>query len=146
MVILKGEIVTMDVTNQNRPKPVRPLPPMKDLSTNEILEVLQKQIPPLLSNRAMTELLIRQNQQIIDLSKRISMLEEKTLKKTGRKKKDFYFNGRLLTDQDIVYYVDNEFISIYKLEKDVEAGKNQLRNRYKKEKQRQILERQVKDQ
>lgn len=136
----------MDVTNQNRPKPVRTIPPMKDLSTEKILEILQNQLPPTLNNRAITELILRQNQQILELSKRISVLEEKTLKKSGRKKKDFYFNGRLLTDQDIVYYVDNEFISIYKLEKDVGAGKNQLRNRYKKEKQRQKLERQVKDQ
>jgi len=81
---------------------------------------------------------------IVDLQKRVAFLEEKTLKKAGRKKKVFYFNEQELTDEYIVFLIDYDYITISKLEKDVNAGKNVLRNRYKKAKKKQQLERQVK--
>lgn len=81
---------------------------------------------------------------IEDLQKRVAFLEEKTLKKAGRKKKVFYFNGQELTDEYIVFLIDYDYITISKLEKDVNAGKNVLRNRYNKAKKKQQLERQVK--
>lgn len=80
---------------------------------------------------------------IEDLQKRVAFLEEKTLKKAGRKKKVFYFNGQELTDEYIVFLIDFGYISISRLEKDVNAGKNVLRNRYNKAKKKQQLERQV---
>ena len=81
---------------------------------------------------------------IEELEKRITFLEEKTLKKAGRKKQTFYFNFQELTDDYLVYLIDNDYITISKLEKDVNAKKNVLRNRYNKAKKRQQLERQVK--
>ncbi len=49
-----------------------------------------------------------------------------------------------LTDEYLVYLVDYEYYdNINRLEKAVGAGKNQLRNRYKKAKEKQQLERQV---
>lgn len=81
---------------------------------------------------------------IVDLQKHVAFLEEKTLKKAGRKKKVFYFNEQELTDEYIVFLIDYDYITISKLEKDVNAGKNVLRNRYKKAKKKQQLERQVK--
>ena len=81
---------------------------------------------------------------ITDLQKRVAFLEEKTLKKAGRKKKVFYFNEQELTDEYIVFLIDYDYISISKLEKDVNAGKNVLRNRYNKAKKKKQLERQVK--
>lgn len=79
-----------------------------------------------------------------DLQKRVTFLEEKTLKKAGRKKKVFYFNDQELTDEYIVFLIDYDYITISKLEKDVNAGKNVLRNRCNKAKKKQQLERQVK--
>ena len=81
---------------------------------------------------------------IVDLQKRVAFLEEKTLKKAGRKKKVFYFNEQELTDEYIVFLIDYDYITISKLERDVNAGKNVLRNRYNKAKKKQQLERQVK--
>lgn len=81
---------------------------------------------------------------IVDLQKRVAFLEEKTFKKAGRKKKVFYFNEQELTDEYIVFLIDYDYITISKLEKDVNAGKNVLRNRYNKAKKKQQLERQVK--
>ena len=79
-----------------------------------------------------------------NLQKRVAFLEEKTLKKAGRKKKAFNFNGQELTDEYIVFLIDYDYITISKLEKDVNAGKNVLRNRYNKAKKKLQLERQAK--
>ena len=81
---------------------------------------------------------------ITRLEKRVAFLEAKTLKKAGRKKQTFYFNSQELTDEYLVYLIDYDYITISKLEKDVNAGKNQLRNRYNTAKKKQQLERQVK--
>lgn len=86
----------------------------------------------------------RKNKLIADLEKRVSFLESKTLKKAGRKKKTFNFDGKELTDDYLVYLIDYDLATIGKLEKIVGAGKNVLRNRYKKAKRKLLLERQVK--
>lgn len=47
-----------------------------------------------------------------------------------------------MTDKELVYLIDYEYYdSIGKLEREVGAGKNQLRNRYNKAKKRQKIER-----
>lgn len=79
-----------------------------------------------------------------DLTKRLALLEEKTLKKSGRKRQTFYFNFQELTDDLLLHLIDTMHMTISELEKDVNAGKNQLRNRYNKAKKKQQLERQVK--
>lgn len=72
-----------------------------------------------------------------ELTKRIAFLKEKTLKKPGRKRQTFYLNGTELTDEELLYLIDYEYYdSIGKLEKDVGAGKNQLRNHYNKVKEK----------
>lgn len=81
---------------------------------------------------------------VANLEKRVAFLEEKTLKKAGRKKKTFNFDGKELTDDYLVYLIDYDLATIGKLEKIVGAGKNVLRNRYNKAKKKQQLERQVK--
>jgi len=48
-----------------------------------------------------------------------------------------------LTDEYLEYLIDDDYISISKLEKDVGAGKNQLRNRYNKRKRLQKLQKEV---
>ena len=81
---------------------------------------------------------------VANLEKRVAFLEEKTLKKAGRKKQTYNFDGKELTDDYLVYLIDYDLATIGKLEKIVGAGKNVLRNRYNKAKKNQQLERQVK--
>ena len=75
--------------------------------------------------------------------RRLSVLEEKAAKKVGRKRQRFYFNEQALTDDDIVYYVDNGFMTIPELEKDVGAKKNQIRNRYNRRKKQLAIEKNI---
>lgn len=74
---------------------------------------------------------------------RVSVLEENAAKKVGRKRQTFYFNQQELTDDDIVYYVNNGFMTIPELEKDVGAKKNQLRNRYNRRKKQLAIEKNI---
>ena len=83
-------------------------------------------------------------QTVADLTKRIANLEKKTLQKPGRPRWEFYVNDKLLDDDYLMYLIDYGYYdSISALEKDVGAGKNQLRNRYNKVKEKQRLERKV---
>ena len=87
----------------------------------------------------------RKDKSIAELNKRILRLEEKTLKKAGRHKQSFQYEGKELTDDYIVYLIDyGYFDSIGHLEREVGAGKNQLRNRYNKAKRNQKIERSIK--
>lgn len=83
-------------------------------------------------------------QTVSELTKRISYLEQKTLQKPGRKRREFYVDGRELTDEYLMQLIDEGYYdSISKLEKSIGAGKNQLRNRYNKAKEKLRLERKV---
>ena len=112
----------------------KPLPEMSDeelsklLASNSNYNVL---IPALIESNK------RKYKIIAELIQRIDILESKTLKKTGRKRHTFFFNGQELTDEYLEYLIDYDYITIRKLEKDVGAGKNQLRNRYNKRKRLQ---------
>lgn len=53
-------------------------------------------------------------------------------KKCGRKAQTFSVNGKILDDDYLAYLIDNEFYTIRRLEKEVKAGKNQLRRRYER--------------
>ena len=76
---------------------------------------------------ALIEANLRKDKIIAELTKRVTFLEVRTLIKAGRPKTRFYFNGQELTDEYLVYLIDYDYITIRKLEKDVGAGKNQLR-------------------
>lgn len=83
-------------------------------------------------------------QTVSQLTKRIAYLEQKTLQKPGRPRREFYVNGQELTDEYLMQLIDEGYYdSISRLEKDVRAGKNQLRNRYNKAKEKLRLERKV---
>lgn len=91
-------------------------------------------------DKAITEL----TQTVADLTKRIANLEKKALQKPGRPRREFYVNDKLLDDDYLMYLIDYGYYdSISKLEKELHAGKNQLRNRYNKAKEKQQLERKV---
>lgn len=132
--------------NQTTPK-TKPINQMTDQELAEFLRNTRNRDNALLALREanfrkdkILNELIKAN---ADLTKRLAFVEEKTLKKAGRKKQTFYFNSQELTDEYLVYLIDYDYITISKLEKDVNARKNVLRNRYNKAKKKQQLERQV---
>lgn len=128
-------------------RPLLPMPfpkPLKEMTDEELTKLLTGKFNYNVLIPALIEANLRKDKQIADLTKRIAFLEEKTLKKAGRKRQTFYLNGTELTDEELVYLIDYEYYdSISKLEKDVGAGKNQLRNRYNKAKEKLRLERKV---
>ena len=79
------------------------------------------------------------------MSKRVAFLEDKALKKAGRPKTRFYLNGQELTDEELLYRIDHQYFTIRELEKEVGAGKNQLRNRYNKAKKEEKLKKEESD-
>ena len=123
-------------------KPLRPMPfpkPLKEMTDEELTKLLTcsrnyNVIIPIL-----IEVNMRQERAITELTKRITFLEDKTLKKAGRPKVRFEVNGQELTDDYLIYLIDYDYFSIRELEKEVGAGKNQLRNRYNKAKKKQKL-------
>lgn len=83
-------------------------------------------------------------QTVTELTNRIANLEKKALQKPGRPRREFWLDGRELTDEYLMQLIDYGYYdSISKLEKELHAGKNQLRNRYNKAKEKQRLERKV---
>lgn len=115
--------------------------PYKNKTDKELQDILcTKGISTSTAIYALIEANTRKDKQIADLLHRLSVLEEKATKKSGRKRQTFHFNGQELTDDDIVYYVDNEFMTIPELEKDIGANKNQIRNRYKRRKKQLAIE------
>ena len=125
---------------QNRPLPVRPRPkPIADMTDQELTELLTKSrsygdiIP------ALIEYVFRQEQEIKALKDQLESQQTKPTKKSGRAKQDFYVDGILLTDEEIAYYVEGDYFTITQLERLVGAKKNQLRNRYKRYKEKQKL-------
>lgn len=107
------------------------------VSTNAILSLIESHFE---KDKAITEL----TQTVAELTKRIAYLEKKALQKPGRPRREFWVNGKELDDDYLMYLIDYGYYdSISKLEKDVGAGKNQLRNRYNKAKEKLQLERKI---
>lgn len=77
--------------------------------------------------------------QITALTNRIAILEDKALKKAGRKRVPIYLDGRELTDDDILYYIDEDYYTIVELERVTKAPKNLIRNRYNRAKKKQRI-------
>ena len=85
----------------------------------------------------------RKDKKIADLLRRIEFLEEKSSKKAGRKRQTFYLDFRELTDEYLEYLIDYDYMTISEIEKQVGAGKNQLRNRYNKIKHQKKLQKEI---
>ena len=124
----------------HRPLPVRPRPkPIADMTEQELTELLTTSriygdlIPGLI------EYVFRQNREIKALKSQLERQQTKAAKKSSRAKTDFYVDGLLLTDENIAYYVEGDYFTIAELERFVGAKKNQLRNRYKRYKEKQRL-------
>lgn len=88
---------------------------------------------------ALIEYAFRQDREIKALKSQLERQQAKPAKKSGRAKQDFYVDGILLTDAEIAYYIEGDYFTITELERLVGAKKNQLRNRYKRYKEKQKL-------
>ena len=127
-------------TYESRPLLPMPFPkPLKEMTDEELTILLARDMNYNVLVPALIEANTRKDRAIAELTKRVAFLEEKALKKAGRPKTCFYLNGIELTDEELMYQIDSQFFSIRKLEKEVGANKNQLRNRYKKAKKKQKL-------
>ena len=129
---------------ENRQLLPMPFPkPLKEMTDEELTKLLASNSNYNILIPALIESNKRKDKIIAELLQRITSLESKTLKKTGKKRQTFYFNGQELTDKYLEYLIDYDYITISKLEKDVSAGKNQLRNRYNKIKRQKKLQEEV---
>ena len=129
---------------ESKPLLTMPFPkPLKEMTDEELTTLLASKTNYNVLIPALIEANLRKDKIIEKLTKRVAFLEDKTLKKAGRPKTRFYVNGQELTDDYLIYLIDYEFFTIRKLEKEVGAGKNQLRNRYNKAKKIERLKKEV---
>lgn len=130
---------------ESRPLYSMPFPkPLKEMTDEELNNLLTGKFNYNILIPGLIEAHLRKDKQIAELTKRIAYLEQKALQKPGRPRREFWVNGRELTDEYLMELIDYGYYdSISKLEKELHAGKNQLRNRYNKAKERLRLERKV---
>ena len=125
---------------------ILPMPypkPLEKMTEEELSKFLTMEFNHSMLIKALIEANTRKDRAIADLTKRVAFLEDKALKKAGRPRRCFYLNGNELTDDMLIYYIDSDFFTIRELEKEVGAGKNQLRNRYNKAKKKQKLQKEA---
>lgn len=135
----------MVIVNKNQP--VRPrIQNINKISQTKLLKIVKNDSSSSASVQCLTELVCRtldQNQELLakiefleqELSKLQASLNPPT-KKSGRKSQVFFVDGKILEDEYLVYLIDNEFYKIRELEREVGAGKNQLRRRYERYKEK----------
>lgn len=128
-------------------RPLLPMPfpkPLKEMTDEELSNFLTRQRNYNMLIPALIEANSRKDKQIVDLTKRIKTLEKKALEKPGRPRREFWLEGQEVTDEYLMQLIDEGYFeSISKLERYLGAGKNQLRNRYNKAKEKLRLERTV---
>lgn len=110
--------------------------PYKDMPDKELQQKLTIETNPRTQLQILIELNTRQARQITALTNQIALLEDKALKKAGRKRVPIYLDGRELTDDDILYYIDEDYFTIVELERVTKAPKNLIRNRYNRAKKK----------
>ena len=127
-------------TYESRPLLRMPFPkPLKEMTDEELTKLLAGAFNYNVLIPALIEANSRKDRTIAELTKRVAFLEDKAIKKAGRPKTRFYLNVQELTDEELMYQIDFNYFTIRELEKEVGAGKNQLRNRYNKAKKNQKL-------
>ena len=131
-------------TYESRPLLPMPFPkPLKEMTDEELAKFLTGKFNHNMLIPALIEANTRKDRDIAELTKRVAFLEDKTTKKAGRPKAHFVVNGQELTDDHLIYLIDYDFFTIRELEKEVGAGKNQLRNRYNKAKKKEKLKKEA---
>ena len=137
-------------------RPLLPMPfprPLKKMTDEELIHLLIGKFNYNVLITGLIEAYLRKDEQIADLTKhitelnkRVLYLERKQLQKPGRPRREFRVNGKELDDDYLMYLIDYGYYdNISKMEKDLGTGKNQLRNRYNKAKEKLRLERKVAD-
>ena len=122
------------------------LHPMPD--THNLTDKTDKELNALLDPKYNFNILLaaliekdrRRDAELIKLQNRIRILEDKTNKRPGRKRKTFYVDNHELTNDCLCYLIDNDYYTVSELERIVGAKKNVLRNRYNKAKKLQLLQ------
>ena len=131
-------------TYESKPLLSMPFPKkLKEITDEELTKLLAGAFNYNVLIPALIEANTRKDRAIAELTKRVAFLEDKALKKAGRPRRFFYINGKELTDDYLIYLIDYDFFTIRELEKEVDAGKNQLRNRYNKAKRKQKLQKEA---
>ena len=118
---------------------------LKEMTDEELTILLARDMNYNVLIPTLIEANTRKDHAIAELTKRVAFLEDKALKKAGRTKTRFYLNGIELTDEELQYQIDRQYFTIRELEKEVGAGKNQLRNRYNKAKKKEKLKKEKSD-
>ena len=112
---------------------------LKDLPDEDLLAILSNTIKQNAYTHTVTELLTRLYGIVAEQQKEIELLKAKVpvapVNKSGRKRTDFYYQASPLTDDYLIYLIDYDYFTIPKLELEVGAKKNQLRNRYNRAKE-----------
>ena len=117
--------------------------PLKEMTDEELTALLAMDMNYNVLIPTLIEVNTRKDRAIAELTKRVAFLEDKARKKAGRPKTRYYVNGKELTDDYLIYLIDYDYFTIRELEKEVSAGKNQLRNRYNKAKKKQKLQKEA---
>ncbi len=131
-------------TYESRPLLPMPFPKkLEKMTDEELTKLLAMDINYNVLIPALIEANTRKDRAIAELTKRVDFLEDKARKKAGRPRRCFYINGKELTDEYLIYLINYDFFTIRELEKEVGAGKNQLRNRYNKAKKKQKLQKEA---
>lgn len=113
---------------------------IKTFSDKELFAILENNVVPNAPVQTLTELIrrlysvIEEQQKEIDLL--ISASPTKSSKKSGRKQEPFYIGKAKLDDDYLIYLIDNGYYTFKQLEKELNASKNQLRNRYNRAKKK----------
>lgn len=135
----------------NEPKIVKPKVASIETFENETLfQIIDNDVTANATTQCLAELLRRISTALAESNSKIEQLEsdiaklKKLLnppkKRCGRKRECFIFNGCELDDDELLRLIDDDFITISKLEKDVSANKNVLRRRYERLKEKAKVE------
>ena len=127
----------------NEQKIVKPkIISIETINSERLFQIIDNDITTNASTQCLTELLRRTCKAIAERDKKIEELEQDIAKmkimlnppkkKCGRKREYFIFNGCELDDDELLRLIDNECITISRLEKEVGANKNVLRRRYER--------------
>ncbi|MBR4981158.1 MAG: hypothetical protein IKY94_01200 [Lachnospiraceae bacterium] len=115
------------------------------VTANAILSLIEATFQKEKAINELTETIHALSETVEKQSKQLKVLEEKILKKPGRKREIFYYMCEELTDEKIIELINSgEFKTVGEMEKEVGAKKNQLRNRYVRAKEKQMKERKLK--
>lgn len=113
---------------------------IKNFSDKELFAILENNVVPTAPVQTLTELIRRLYSVIEEQQKEIELLKSASpttsSKKSGRKRKPFYVGKAKLDDDFLIYLIDNGFYTFKELEKEMNASKNQLRNRYNRAKKK----------